>query len=550
MSSLFSSNPLPSYARDDFSLYQDQEEQTWEALDSLLENLPSVIVEAPAGCSEAMGALARFFQAEAAGLYLAPRPGQPMELVDHYQLPSQSPGRWELDMLARGYRREHSIIQSRILDVRAGPWAGAAQEAGWNEMLVYLLPHRMARLVLAFSDRAVRMGDAMIKAALRSLMTAISYRQAASQILVSRQQSQRLEYLIKAGLNYVGEGLLILGEDGRVMDCNLLAGQLLGYAPEEVLGLPVEGVLASRSNVQEMVGRVLAGSSAMEAHELILFQRHGEPLPVRLRIVPLTLPDSLTPFRVAVFFTDRQTEQMEAVEKDLRQKNAQLKRTISILAHELRNPLGSIKAGLEYLEIELPDQESIHQDIKTIQNEIHRMDRLLKDALLVARPSELQTNPHLITELLDDLLAVRAKLFDERGIRVNRKYRSDLPRISIDRPQLEQVFDNLILNAVHAMANGGYLTIETGLSTTPSGDLGKHSPVLEIKIGDSGPGIPPETLSRIFDPFFTTKKGGTGLGLAVARRIVGQHNGTIAAESWPGIGTIFLIKLPVEELHD
>lgn len=546
MTDPFGTRPLPSYTREELGYYQDEAEQSWEALDRLLEALPSVVVEAPAGSSAALQALARFFQAQAAGLYLAPRPGKPMELVDHYQLPPSSPRHWELDLLARGYRRDNPIVQSRILDVRTGPWAAAAQEAGWREMLVYLLPHRMARLVLAFSGRALRMGDGMIKAALRSLMTAISYREAASQFLESRQQSQRLEHLISAGLNYVGEGLLILEENGRVLNCNLLAGQLLGYMPDEVTGLPVEGVLASRSNVPEIVGRVLSGRSALEAHELVLFQRHGEPLPVRLRVVPLTLPDALTPFRVAVFFTDRQTEQMEAVEKDLRQKNAELTRTISILAHELRNPLGSIKAGLEYLELEMPDEESIHRDIKTIQNEIHRMDRLLKDALLVARPTELQTNPHLISELLDDLLAVRAKLLDERGIRVNRKYGSDLPRVLIDRSQMEQVFDNLILNAVHAMVNGGYLTIETEFAAFAS----DGSPVLQVKIGDSGPGIPPETLGRIFDPFFTTKKGGTGLGLAVARRIVGQHNGTLAVESWPGIGTIFVIQLPVEELHD
>ena len=123
-----------------------------------------------------------------------------------------------------------------------------------------------------------------------------------------------------------------------------------------------------------------------------------------------------------MFFAERPAEQMEAAENDLREKNAELKSMISILAHEIRNPLGSVKAGLDFLMPVFAQDESTSQDLRTIQKEIRRMDRLLRDALLVARPTELETRPHHITELLDELLAGRAKLFEEQAIKVLLKY--------------------------------------------------------------------------------------------------------------------------------
>jgi two-component system sensor histidine kinase AtoS len=341
-----------------------------------------------------------------------------------------------------------------------------------------------------------------------------------------------------------------LDRAGKVTACNAIGGQLLGYAPQEVIGLPVEGVLASRSDLGHYVQRVLTGQSALETSQPVLYHRHGEPISASLRIVSLRMPRGSAPTGALVFFAERSTEQMEAAENDLRQKNAELKRMISILAHEIRNPLGSIKAVLDYLNPVFLQDESTAQDLKTIQNEIRRMDRLLRDALLVARPSELQTGLCQITDLLDSLLAGREKLFEEQDIQVRRKYQPDLPQAWIDRVQMEQVFDNLIINAVHAMSDGGFLTIEAAVEQTASGASDRRSAVLEVKVGDSGPGIPPEVLDRIFDPFFTTKEGGTGLGLAVARRIVRQHNGTLQVDSWLGIGTIFQVTLPLEESND
>jgi signal transduction histidine kinase len=258
------------------------------------------------------------------------------------------------------------------------------------------------------------------------------------------------------------------------------------------------------------------------------------------------MTDESSTYGAIVLFADRRSEPIDAVERNLQEKNAQLQRMISILAHEIRNPLGGIKAGLEFLEPAI-EAESAKDDLAAIQGEIRRIDRLLEDALLVSRSTELQLGQQTVTDVVDDLLVGRKKVFADQNITVRRQYEPGLPSIMIDRVQIEQVLDNLIINAIHAMPNGGYLTVSAGVDTSSTGNAGRPHRILEIKVMDSGAGIPQEMQARIFDPFFSTKIGGTGLGLSVARRIVGEHNGTLNVESWPEAGTIFTIRLPIEE---
>jgi signal transduction histidine kinase len=529
-----------------FPMAQVRDDASWETLARLVEDLGQLVVEQPVGESEAMQSLAAFFQADAAGLYIAAKPGQALDLVDGYQLPDGIPLQLGTGLLAQNFGRSPQIIQSRILDTGAGVWSQVARDSGWNQVVDYLLPYRTARLVLAFKGAVPRYVDEQVKAALRILTMAISYRQAHGQISVLNQRNEELSHLLMVGADHICEGVFVLDSDGKISSCNLVGGQLLGYSPGEIIGLTADGVLASRTDVSELVQRVISGQSPLETAQVVLYQRHGEPLSASLRIVSLRLPGCSGRFGAVVFLTERAAEQMEAVENDLREKNAELKRMISILAHEIRNPLGSVKAVLDYLKPVFAQDESTAQDLNTIQNEIRRMDRLLRDALLVARPTELKTEARQITELLDQLLAGREKLFEEQAIEVHLKYDHGLSPVRIDSIQMEQVFDNLILNAVHAMSTGGFLTIETSATTleNPAAPDG-GAPAVKIKIGDSGPGIRSEVLDRIFDPFFTTKEGGTGLGLAVARRIVRQHDGTLDVESWPGIGTIFEVVLPI-----
>lgn len=552
MNQWYSSQSLDTYlpAQQD-TVQAPDGDGTWGILERLLADLEHLVIEGQTGQSPAMSALAAFFGAEAAGLYISHRPGRPMELVDQCGFPDSAPRQLGSSLLTQGGTAGNAIIQSRMLDARLGVWSGTAQEKGWQQILDYLLPYRMARLVLAFKERLPMLTDYQAKVALRALGAVISHKQTLVQVSVLGRRNEELDHLFQTGSNNMTEGVIVLDAEGKISMCNNVGGQLLGYALEEIVGLPGEAVLVSRVDIGRLVQRVLSGRSMLETCQLTLFQRHGEPLSASLRIAPLQVRGRAAPHGAVVFFSERSAEQMEAMERDLLQKNAELKRMISILAHEIRNPLAGVKAVLDYLKPVLNQDEATSEGLRTIQGEIRRMDRLLRDALLVSRPSELETDLHQITDLLDRLLAGRNQLLEERDITVRYTKAPGLPPVLIDRTQIEQVFDNLLLNAIHAMAGGGILTIDVATTTAPLPDSGGTRPMLAVTIGDSGPGIPAEVLERIFDPFFTTKKEGTGLGLTVARRIVRQHNGTLDVESWLGIGTIFVVTLPIQEgLHE
>jgi signal transduction histidine kinase len=163
------------------------------------------------------------------------------------------------------------------------------------------------------------------------------------------------------------------------------------------------------------------------------------------------------------------------------------------------------------------------------------VNRILEDILSVARPFQLKLSTEAVQDILEHVLHRYQVTIEDRRIHVIRRFASSLPKVRADRERMEQALTNLVLNAVEAMPTGGTLII--GLA---AGDRW-----LTITISDTGPGVPPDIQRRMFEPFFTTKTRGTGLGLAVARRVVEEHGGTIDVASESAKGTTFTIRLPL-----
>jgi PAS domain S-box-containing protein len=517
-----------------------------ESFDRLFELLEGVALSDPEGRSLALRALVRFFRANAAGLYVALQPGRPMELQAEFKFSDKAPQSLGAPMITSTGRDVRTIVELRIVGAGSGVWAEAAEALGWHDIVVYALPRCPARLVIAYQEPAPKLVKPQVNAVLRFLATAIRVQLIQKKVDVAEQRLAEFDRLVATSINLSLRGIVLLDSRGRIAACNSHGGQLLGYAVDEIEGLSAGDILVSRSDVSALVEQTMSTGTPSGEHQVTLFHRYGEPLPVRLQIVPLRMTDESSTYGAIVLFADRRSEPIDAVERNLQEKNAQLQRMISILAHEIRNPLGGIKAGLEFLEPAI-DAESAKDDLAAIQGEIRRIDRLLEDALVVSRSTELQLSQQRVSDVLDDLLVGRKKVFADQNITVRRQYEPGLPSIMIDRVQIEQVLDNLIINAIHAMPNGGYLTVSAGVAASSTGNAGRLHRILELKVMDSGAGIPQEMQTRIFDPFFSTKIGGTGLGLSVARRIVGEHNGTLNVESWPEAGTIFTIRLPIEE---
>ena len=242
------------------------------------------------------------------------------------------------------------------------------------------------------------------------------------------------------------------------------------------------------------------------------------------------------------------------------EKMAAIGQLASGVAHEVKNPLGIILQGVNYLEAKIsPEQTQQVEVLKMLKEAVERADRIIRDLLNFSRLSPLDFQPRSMDAVLETSLGLVEKQLTLKDIKMTRAFAPDLPRVLLDENQMKHVLINIILNAVQAMPQGGELTFR--IATKPltpdahgakrkAGDVFRFGQqALVCDIADTGTGIPPEVLSKVFEPFFTTKPAGvgTGLGLAICRAIVERHRGVIEITSEQGRGTTVTITLPVPD---
>ena len=235
-------------------------------------------------------------------------------------------------------------------------------------------------------------------------------------------------------------------------------------------------------------------------------------------------------------------EKSKELEEQLRQaeKSAVIGRLGSAIAHEIRNPLNYINLTLDHLRSKFAPQDpektgSFAKLIGQIKSEVARINQQISDFLNYSRPANVDLKEIDARGVIEDSLRIVEAQASENDIRIAVVERENVPKVLADPEFLRSVFNNLFINAVQSMGNGG-----GNLNVKISPENG----YVRFDIADTGSGIPAPNLSKIFEPYFSTKETGTGLGLAIVQRIVEAHNGTIDVESEPGVGTKFTVKLP------
>ena len=218
------------------------------------------------------------------------------------------------------------------------------------------------------------------------------------------------------------------------------------------------------------------------------------------------------------------------------------------LAHEIRNPLGVIRGSAEMLNEKLQGSNELARELAGyISGEVNRLGALVTDFLDFARP--LHAHPHAtdVMTLLDRVLKNVADTWTGKPVEVIRNYQGDLPLVPLDESLCEQAFFNLVQNAYQAMEeNGGTLRVEARIAEN------SFRRGLQVRLADTGPGVPENLREEIFNPFVTTKKTGVGLGLSIVSKIIDGHHGSIRLESAPGGGAVFTLFFPLElpaEMH-
>jgi signal transduction histidine kinase len=237
--------------------------------------------------------------------------------------------------------------------------------------------------------------------------------------------------------------------------------------------------------------------------------------------------------------------QLQAAQAEARRSErlAALGQLSAGLAHEIRNPLGVIRGSAEMLNRKLETSDAVASELAGyISGEVDRLSIMVARFLDFARPLHAETSPHQVTGLLDRALKSVGEQWQGGKVHIEREYQEDLPLVQLDENLCEQALVNLVQNAYEAMGSkGGTLKVQV------SGANRNRRQGLEVRLKDTGPGIPAEIREQIFNPFVTTKKTGTGLGLSIVSKILDEHHGSIGVESVPGQGACFVVFLPAAE---
>ncbi|MEE9569871.1 MAG: ATP-binding protein [Candidatus Binatia bacterium] len=245
---------------------------------------------------------------------------------------------------------------------------------------------------------------------------------------------------------------------------------------------------------------------------------------------------------------DRQYSELKQANQKLLHtaKLASVGQFVDGIAHEINNPTGIVVARADYLADtaeEMALAPSLREDIEVIRRQANRISKIVRDLLVFSRPSVVKMESTDLNSVVKRTLALVQPALDRRNIELHYSTADSLPPIQGDSDRLEQVFTNIVNNAVDAMPTGGQLRVETGID---------HDKNVYVRFTDTGAGIDKEHLGDIFDPFFTTKgpDKGSGLGLAVSYGFIRDHNGSIDVESQPGQGSTFTVRLPRGDLGE
>ncbi|GAP11026.1 protein containing PAS domain S-box [Bellilinea caldifistulae] len=358
-----------------------------------------------------------------------------------------------------------------------------------------------------------------------------------------RREAARREFQLQlygAVYEEVQEGVVVVDPDSVIIEINPAAELLFGYTRNEVRGERIENILITPDRFLPALANVMTTKTSSLLENITLHRRNGQTFAADVKILPIQHYGDLS--GVVLLVRDiSEHEQILAQSRQLEQR-AFLGEFMGVFAHEVLNPINNISTGLQILSRRLASENSLQELVSRMENDCERLHHQMEALKTYAKPYEPKQEMVDVPQLLNRILERWRPRMERLNVHHVFQSAEKLPPVKGDWRALDQVFNNLISNAIDAMReNGGVLSVKVSLSTLVS-----PHPHLEIAVSDNGPGIPDDIRERIFEPFVTTKASGTGLGLSITKRIVTAHRGSITFNSYPG-GTVFRIFLPASE---
>jgi signal transduction histidine kinase len=340
------------------------------------------------------------------------------------------------------------------------------------------------------------------------------------------------ELLLRA-LDALDTGLLALDEDRCIVAINDTLARGWGIDRSEVEGKPLGDVFESETERWYLPERGARGESGRAIREVRGSVADREVL---MRYSVRSLGDSGGVLVRVEDLVDADSE--EEVFRNT-ERLISLGELSARVAHEIRNPLTGVRTTVQFVASKLRAGDSKRQDLDDVLKELDRIEQIITDLLLFARPQAPRPVPTDSREVLDKVLDNLAFRCKEAGIEVERDFDEELPNVLIDPDMAQQVFLNLAINALQAMPEGGTLKVSTGLRRTRY-----KKAYVDVAVADTGAGIPDEVKDKIFDPFYTTRSMGTGLGLSISLQIAREHGGNLTARNSAQGGAVFKFSLP------
>lgn len=328
-------------------------------------------------------------------------------------------------------------------------------------------------------------------------------------------------------------GLIALDDRQRIAAFNHTAESLMQLSFQEVTGKAADQILPP-----EICAEIKCPQIRDQVIEKEIDCTVGNGLIVPLEIgASLLADDSGTHLGYVILFKDLTEVRALHQEIERSRRLASVGRLAAGVAHEIRNPLSSIKGFATYFKQRYQDVPQDQQTADIMIQEVDRLNRVVSQLLEFARPISVSRRPTSLKDLVADSIKLIRQQAQDRQITINFRDSAKIDEINLDPDRINQVLLNLYLNAIEAMEPGAKLQIEI-FDSDGNGEL-------IIRVSDTGRGIVKADLPKIFDPYFTTKSSGTGLGLAIAHNIVEAMGGTIEVKSEAGNGTAFTLRLPM-----
>lgn len=350
-------------------------------------------------------------------------------------------------------------------------------------------------------------------------------------------------------LDALDEGVMLVGEDGRIAHCNVALADRLGRSRAEVLAQPLFGAVAPERRTQLVLDIEAARGGRLREHVGELSIGEGDPVAVHMRLRHAMFrgrPHVLALVRVGSGEGDPSgaggadasvplSRLTTLAERFVEAQRLSAKEDLAAaVAHSINNPLAALIGMATMLVESSPTPDPMAQRIVHLAG---RIRKVVDGTLRLFRRGALELTPERPADMIREVAALLRETAAARGITVETDFDEGLPTVIVDRSMIHSALVCLAENAIDAMRDGGMLRFEAELMLEPQ--------VLELRVVDTGPGIPEELRQKVLEPFFTTKGGGTGLGLSIASGIVQGHRGRMRIESPPAGGTCVVIELPV-----